>query len=99
MKNSYAVSKNVKFDKWKPVQGNFLSETAPTPTPLAVPEEVMPDVEESKVKKSIERKKHFYIVNVLKESVRATTITKRILDLGINFTVGKLLAFAPAVEK
>ena len=26
-------------------------------------------------------------------------ITKRILDLGVNLTVGKLLASAPAVEK
>lgn len=29
----------------------------------------------------------------------ATTITKQILDLGIRFTVGKLLAFALRVEK
>lgn len=39
------------------------------------------------------------MVNVLKESVRATTITKRILDLGVSLTVGELLASAPAVEK
>ena len=97
--NSYAAPKNVRFGEWEPVQGNLLPETAPTPTPLAVPEEVMPDVEGSQVKKSIERKKHPRVVNVLKESVGATTITKRILDLGVNLTVGELLASAPAVEK
>ena len=89
----------MRFGEWEPVQGNLLPETAPTPTPLAVPEEVMPDVEGSQVKKSIERKKHPRVVNVLKESVGATTITKRILDLGVNLTVGELLASAPAVEK
>ncbi len=35
----------------------------------------------------------------MKESVRATTITKRILDLEVNLTVGELLASALAVEK
>ena len=35
----------------------------------------------------------------MKESVGATTITKRILDLGVNLTVGELLALAPAVER
>ena len=35
----------------------------------------------------------------MKESVGVTTITKRILDLRVNFTVGELLASAPAVEK
>ncbi len=35
----------------------------------------------------------------MKESVNATTITKRILDLGVNLTVGKLLASAVAIEK
>lgn len=38
-------------------------------------------------------------MNVLKESVGAGTITKRILDLGISLTVGKLLVSAPAVKK
>lgn len=59
----------------------------------------MPDAKTGKPKKTIERKKHLWVVNVLKEFVEATTITKRILDLGMNLTVGKLLALAPAVEK
>ncbi len=59
----------------------------------------MPDAEASEPKKVVERKKHPRVVNMLKESVSATTITKRILDLGVNLTVGELLASAPAVEK
>lgn len=35
----------------------------------------------------------------MKKSVGANTITKRILDLGVNVTVGELLASALAVEK
>ena len=35
----------------------------------------------------------------MKESVRATTITKQILNLEVNFTVGELLASVSAVEK
>ncbi len=59
----------------------------------------MPDAEASEPKKSIEMKKHLRVVNMLKESIGATTITKRILDLGVNLTVGELLASALAVEK
>ena len=59
----------------------------------------MPDVEGSQVKKSIERKKHPHVVNVLKESIGATTIPKHILDLGVNLTIGELLASARALEK
>ena len=59
----------------------------------------MADTDTAISKKSVERKRHFQVVNVLKESVGATTIIKQILDLGISFTVGELLASAPAVEK
>ncbi len=75
------------------------STSAPTPAPNPSQEVAMPDTEASKPKKMVERKKHPWVVNVLKESVGATTITKRILDLGVNLTVGELLASAPAVEK
>lgn len=47
------------------------------------------------VRKNIERKKYPRVVGVLKESAGATMITKRILDLGVNLTVGELLASAP----
>lgn len=59
----------------------------------------MPDAETGKLKKTIKRKKHPRVVNILKESVGVTTITKRILDLEINLIVGKLLASAPAIKK
>ena len=35
----------------------------------------------------------------MKKSVGATTITKRILYLKVSFTVGELVASAPAIEK
>lgn len=50
-------------------------------------------------KKGLERKRNPRVVNVLKESVGATTITKRILDLKVSLTVEKILASAPTVEK
>ncbi len=73
--------------------------SAPTPTPNLSQEAAMPDAEASEPKRIVERKKYPRVVNVLKESVGATIITKRILDLGVNLTVEELLASAPAVEK
>ena len=70
----------------------------PIPIERATPEETMTDVD-SVAKKGLERKRHPRVVNVLKELVGATTITKRILDLGVSLTVGELLVSAPAVEK
>lgn len=35
----------------------------------------------------------------MNESVRVNTITKRIIDLGVNLIVDELLALAPAIEK
>lgn len=68
-------------------------------TPNSSQEAAMPDVEADEHKKTIGRKKHLRVVNVLKESIGVTTITKRILDLGVNLTVGELLVSAPAIEK
>lgn len=59
----------------------------------------MPDVETYEPKKIIVRKKHLGVVNILKESIRAITISKHILDLRINLTVSQLLVSSPAVEK
>lgn len=75
-----------------------MSKTTSTYTPLAVPKEVMPDIKESQVKKNIEKKQPC-IVNVLKEFVEATIIIKCIFNFGINFTISKLLASEPTVEK
>ena len=95
--NSYAAPKNVRFGEWKPVKNTSLP--APAIVPATPQEAAMPDAEVIEAKKMVERKKHPRVVNVLKETVGATTITKRILHLGVNLTVGKLLASAPAVEK
>lgn len=54
---------------------------------------------EAIVKKNFERKRHPRVVGVLKESVGATMITKRILNLRVNLTIGEILASAPAMEK
>ena len=59
----------------------------------------MPDTNIVISKKNIERKRHLQVINILKESIKATTITKEILDLEISLIVGKLLAFVLAVEK
>ena len=47
----------------------------------------------------VEKKKHPQILNVLKESMRTTIITKHILNLGANLTIGKLLVSASAIKK
>ena len=47
----------------------------------------MPDAKAGELRKTVERKKYLQVVNVLKESIGATTITKRILNLGVNLTV------------
>ena len=70
----------------------------PTSIERATPEETMTDVD-SVAKKSFECKRLPRVVNILKELVGATTITKCILDLGVSLTVGELLASAPAIEK
>ncbi len=62
-------------------------------------ETAIPDANTAFGKKDVEQKIYPRVVNVLKESVGATTITKRILDLGVSLTVGELLASAPVVEK
>lgn len=50
----------------------------------------MPNADIAIAKKNIKKKRHSQIVNILKESVRATTITKQILNFQISFTVGEL---------
>ena len=59
----------------------------------------MQDAESGEPKKTFEKRKHLSVVNELNESIGATTITKRILDLGVNLTICKLLVLALAIEK
>ncbi len=51
----------------------------------------MTDVEKV-VEKNVEQKRHPRVVNFLKESIGATTITKRIWALVINLIIGEILA-------
>lgn len=51
------------------------------------------------VKKSVERKKHLWVVNIFKESVEATIIIECIFDFEVNFIINKLLVSAPVVKK
>ncbi|MCJ1343493.1 hypothetical protein MMC31_001687 [Peltigera leucophlebia] len=97
-KNNYAAPKNMRFGKWESVKDSSLPDPTAT-VPPTTQKEAMPDAKGTTAKKIVERKKYPRVVNVLKESVGATTITKRIQDLGVNLTVGELLASAPAVEK
>lgn len=64
----------------------------------ATPEEIITDVDLF-AKKCFKHQRHFYVINILKELVRATIITKHILDLGVSLTVRELLVLAQAVEK
>lgn len=57
------------------------------------------DIEADEPRKIVERKKYWRVVNVLKESIRATTITKRILDLGVSLTGGEFLASGATIKK
>ena len=98
--NNYTATKNVRFGEWEPVRDT----SVPTPTPALVSapnpfqKAAMLNAEVGEPRRAVERKEHPRVVNVLKESVGATTITKRILDLGVNLTVGELLASVQAVE-
>ena len=97
-KKEYAAPKNVRFGKREPVRESIV--LAPLLVILFVaPETAMLDANLSTAKKSVEKKRHPWVVNVLKKSVGAITITKRILDLKVSLTVCELLPFAPAVEK
>lgn len=91
----------MRFGEWKPIRDNSMS--APTlalVSALSLSQKTaMLDAEAGEPKKTVKKKKYSQVVNVLKESVRATTITKRILDLRINLIVGDLLASVSAVEK
>lgn len=59
----------------------------------------MPDVKVGELRKTVKKKKHLQVVNMLKKSVGATTITKCILDLEVNLAISELLASVPAIEK
>lgn len=73
--------------------------SAPIPIANLFQEAAMPDLEASEIERTVERKKHLQVVYILKKSIGTTTITKYILDLGVNLTVGELLVLTLAIEK
>lgn len=58
----------------------------------------MPDID-LVTKKNFKSKEYPWVINVLKELVEATIITKSYLDPRDSLTIGELLALAPTVEK
>ena len=95
----YTAPKNVRFGEWESVRENSVPTSAILASSVA-PETAMPDVDNANTtRKSVEKNKHPQVVNVLKECVGVTIITKRILDVGVSLTVGELLASAQAVKK
>lgn len=96
--SEYSAPRNLRFGEWQPTQENppfALSITIP----LATPKIAMFNIDATITKKGIEIKKHSYMINVLKESVGATSIRKRILDLGISWTMCKLLTSTQTMKK
>lgn len=73
--------------------------SSPTPTANLLQKAAMLGAEASEPKTTVKKKKHPRIVHVLKEFIGATTITKCILGLEINLTVGELLFSASDDEK
>lgn len=47
----------------------------------------------------VKKRKYPQVVNSLKQSISAMSITKYILDLKVNLTIGELLAAVLAIEK
>lgn len=67
-------------------------------TPSTVPKIAILDADMVMAKKIVKKKKHCQVVNVLKESVGASTIIRHIMDLEVNLIIGKLLASAPTIK-
>lgn len=59
----------------------------------------MPNVKAMTTEKTVQKKRYPSIINILTESIRATTSKKRILNFDINLTVGKWLASILPVKK
>lgn len=80
--NDYSATKNLQFGVWEPVRNISVpsSISARISTPYPFQKAAMPDVEANESKTTIEKRKHPRIINVLKKSVGAMTITNHILD-------------------
>lgn len=67
-------------------------------TPFIASKIAIADINTAIIKNNIKKKRHIQVVNVLKKSIRVTTIIKQILNFEISFIIGKLLAYALVVE-
>lgn len=94
----YAATKNIRFGEWEPVKESSVSISSLATLSL-VSEIAMPNTDIAATKKSVEKKSHLRVANILKKFKGATTITEQILDLRKCLIVGKLLAFVLVVEK
>lgn len=81
-KNDYAVPKNLQFGEWELVKDTSMPALTLTLTltPNLPQKAAMLDAKASESKTIVEKKKHSQVINVLKESIDTTTITKRILN-------------------
>lgn len=70
-----------------------------TSTPNSFQKATILNRKASKLKKSMEKRKHLRIINILKKFIIVTTITKPILDLKMNLTIDELLTSAPVIKK
>lgn len=59
----------------------------------------MPNAEAIAIKKTIEKKRYPYVINIMKEFSKTIIITNYILDFGINLTVGELQVSVSVVKK
>lgn len=75
-----------------------VSNSALTSTPDTLQEATIPDIEVNESKRILERKKYLWVVNVFKE-ISTMTMTKHILELKVNLTIGELLASTLAIKK
>lgn len=74
------MSKNFRFNEGESIRENP-TPTSPILTLSTTPESIMQDIDIAGRKKSVKREKYFRVVNILKEFVNTTTITKRILSI------------------
>lgn len=87
----------MRFDEWKPTQNSFLP--ALNLTPILCKKIAIQNTKATEPKKLVEKKNHLQIIIILKKVVDTTTIMKRILDLEVNLTFGRLFASTQVVEK
>lgn len=93
----YITPINIWFGKWELVTKSLVP--IPVTTPSVIPKIAIPNVNIIMAKKNMEKKRHLWVINILKKFIGAITITKCILNFRVNFIIDKLLASVLAVKK